>query len=82
MAGINISASSYATAQYLIALRDTELRSDLAKITILIVIMHDKKDKICFFDLAEQMNAEIKNSHLVAFENSGHTLFLVETFPP
>src|SRR5665647_3597419 len=30
---INLSASSYATAQCLIALRDTDLRSDLAKIT-------------------------------------------------
>src|SRR5690554_2790422 len=32
--GINLSASSYATAQCLIALRDTDLRPDLEKITI------------------------------------------------
>jgi len=32
--GICLSASSYATAQCLIALRDTDLRSDLKKITI------------------------------------------------
>ena len=77
--GICLSASSYATAQCLIALRDTDLRSDLAKISIPTVIMHGKKDKICSFDLAEQMKAGISNSHIVAFENSGHSLFLEET---
>ncbi len=76
---INLSASSYATAQCLVALRDTDLRSDLKKITIPTLIMHGKKDKICSFDLAEQMKAGISNSHIVAFENSGHSLFLEET---
>jgi len=77
--GICLSASSYATAQCLIALRDTDLRSDLKKISIPTVIMHGKKDKICSFDLAEQMKAGISNSHIVAFENSGHSMFLEET---
>jgi len=76
---INLSASSYATAQCLVALRDTDLRKDLAKITVPTLIMHGKKDKICSFDLAEQMKAGISNSHIVAFENSGHSLFLEET---
>jgi len=77
--GICLSASSYATAQCLIVLRDTDLRSDLVKILIPTVIMHGKKDKICSFDLAEQMKAGIANSHIIAFENSGHSLFLEET---
>lgn len=77
--GICLSASSYATAQCLIALRDTDLRSDLPKIKIPTVIMHGKKDKICSFDLAEQMKAGIPNSQIVPFENSGHSLFLEET---
>ena len=77
--GICLSASSHATAQCLIALRDTDLRSDLVKITIPTLIMHGKKDKICSFDLAEQMKAGISNSYIVAFENSGHSLFLEET---
>jgi len=64
--------------QCLIALRDTDLRSDLAKIKIPTLIMHGKKDKICSFDLAEQMKAGIANSHIVAFENSGYSLFLEE----
>ena len=75
---INLSASSYATAQCLIALRDTDLRPDLEKIALPTVIMHGKKDKICSFDLAEQMKARIKDSHIVAFEKSGHSLFLEE----
>jgi len=41
--------------------------------------MHGKKDKICSFDLAEQMKAGISNSTIIAFENSGHSLFLEET---
>jgi non-heme chloroperoxidase len=77
--GINISSSSYAMAQCLIALRDTDLRNDLSKIKIPTLIMHGKKDKICSFDLALQMEAGIADSHIVAFENSGHSLFLEET---
>ena len=77
--GIGLSASSYATAQCLGALRDTDLRKELTKITVPTLILHGKKDKICSFDLAEQMKAGIANSHLIAFENSGHSLFLEET---
>ena len=43
------------------------------------VIMHGKKDKICSFDLAEQMKIGISNSRILAFEISGHSLFLEET---
>jgi len=77
--GICLSASSYATAQCLIALRDTDLRNDLAKIKIPTLIIHGKKDKICSFDLAGQMKAGISDSRLVAFEKSGHSMFLEET---
>ena len=77
--GICISASSYATAKCLIALRDTDLRKDLTKIKIPTLIMHGKLDKICSFDLAEQMKSGITGSQLIPFENSGHSLFLEET---
>jgi pimeloyl-ACP methyl ester carboxylesterase len=77
--GICLSASSYATAQCLIALRDTDLRSDLIKIKIPTVIMHGTKDKICSFELAEQMKAGISKSRIIAFEDSGHSMFLEET---
>lgn len=77
--GICLSASSYATAQCLLALRDTDLRSDLSAIMIPTQIMHGKKDKICSFDLADQMKSSIAGSTLIAFEKSGHSLFLEET---
>lgn len=77
--GIGLSASSHATAECLVALRDTDLRKDLAKISLPTLIMHGKKDKICSFDLAEQMKAGIKDSRIIAFEKSGHSLFLEET---
>ena len=76
---INLSASSYATGKCLMALRDTDLRSDLKKIEIPTLIMHGRKDKICSFELAEQTQKLIPNAKLVAFENSGHSLFLEET---
>lgn len=37
--------------------------------------MHDRKDKIYSFKLIEQMKKEIKNSQIVAFENTGPGLF-------
>ena len=61
------------------ALRDTDLRTDLKKIEIPTLIMHGKKDKICCFELAEQALKLIPNAQLVAFEHSGHSLFLEET---
>jgi len=77
--GICISASSYATAECLVALRDTDLRNDLAGIYVPTLILHGRKDKICSFDLAEQMKAGIADSQIIPFENSGHSLFLEET---
>jgi non-heme chloroperoxidase len=77
--GIGLSASSHATAQCLVALRDTDLRPDMKKIKIPTLILHGKKDKICSFDLAGQMKLGIQNSQLVVFENSGHSMFLEET---
>ena len=77
--GIGLSASSYAMAQCLVALRDTDLRADLASITIPTLILHGKNDKICSFDLAGQMKVAISGSYLVTFQKSGHSLFLEET---
>lgn len=78
LGGINLEASPYATIQSLIALRETDLRSELSKINIPTAIFHGVKDKICEFALAEQMHIGIKNSYIVRFENSGHGLFIEE----
>lgn len=75
---IQAQASPYAMAQGLKTLKDSDLREDLKKITIPTLILHGKLDKICSYDLAEQMHKGIKNSTLVPFEKSGHALFVEE----
>ena len=71
-------ASPYAMVQALIALRDEDIRDDLAKIKVPTLILHARQDQIAAFALAEQMHKGIKNSELVIFENSGHALFIEE----
>lgn len=78
LGGINIEASPYATTQSLIALRDTDLRGELSKISIPTAIFHGAKDAICEFAMAEQMHQGIKDSYILTFENSGHGLFIEE----
>ena len=79
LAGIEIQSSQYAMEQGLIMIRDSDLRADLEKINIPTAIFHGKLDKLCPFELAEQLHKGINNSKLVSFENSGHALFLEET---
>jgi non-heme chloroperoxidase len=78
LGNIQAQASPYAMGEALKTLRDSDLREDLKKIKIPTLILHGKLDKICSYDLAEQMNAGISNSKLVAFEKSGHALFIEE----
>lgn len=75
---INLEASPYAATQSLLALRDTDLRPELSKITIPVAIFHGVKDKLCDFTFAEQLHKGLKNSFIVRFENSGHALFIEE----
>jgi pimeloyl-ACP methyl ester carboxylesterase len=65
-------------AEGLKTLRDTDLREDLKKIKIPTLILHGKLDKICSYELAEQMHALLSNSTLVPLEKSGHALFIEE----
>ncbi len=78
LGGINLEALPYAATQSIIALRDTDLRPQLAKITIPVAIFHGVKDKLNDFSLAEQTHKGIKNAYIVRFENSGHALFIEE----
>lgn len=75
---INLEAWPYAITESITALRDLDLRSELAKINIPVAIFHGTQDKLCDFSLAEQLNKGIKNSYIVKFENSGHALFVEE----
>jgi non-heme chloroperoxidase len=78
LATIQFQSSQYAMEQGLYMIRDSDLRADLKNITIPAVIFHGKLDKLCPFELAEQLHNGIANSKLIAFENSGHALFLEE----
>ncbi|HEY6142695.1 MAG TPA: alpha/beta hydrolase [Flavobacterium sp.] len=75
---IQAQASSYAMAESLKTLRDSDLREDLKKIKIPTLILHGTQDKICSYELAQQMHTSIANSTLVPFEKSGHALFIEE----
>jgi non-heme chloroperoxidase len=75
---MGMKASPYAVKQCLIALRDNNLRSELAKIKVPTAIFYALKDKICPYVFAEEMNKGIKNSRIIRFENSGHGLFIEE----
>ena len=78
LARIQFQSSQYAMEKGLYMIRDSDLRADLEKVTVPTAIFHGKLDKLCPFELAEQLHKGIVNSKLVAFENSGHALFLEE----
>jgi pimeloyl-ACP methyl ester carboxylesterase len=75
---MGMEASPLAVAACLVALRDTDLRGDMALIKVPTAIFHSSQDKICPFELAEATAAGIKGSKLIRFENSGHGLFYEE----
>jgi non-heme chloroperoxidase len=76
---IQFQSTQYTMEQGLYMIRDSDLRSDLPKIKIATAIFHGKLDKLCPFELAEQLHNGVANSKLIVFENSGHALFLEET---
>lgn len=78
LARIQFQSSQYAMEQGLYVIRNSDLRNDLEKITIPTAIFHGKLDKLCPFELAEELHKGIPNSKLIAFESSGHALFLEE----
>jgi non-heme chloroperoxidase len=73
-----MDASAYATAACIELLRDADLRSDLAKVTIPTLIAHGIHDKICPYEFAKILNKGIAHSQLITFEESGHGLFYDE----
>lgn len=75
---MGMAASPLATAACLVALRDADLRDELARVNVPTAIFHSPLDKVCLFELAEAMAAGIKGAKLVRFENSGHGLFYEE----
>ncbi|WP_205686350.1 alpha/beta fold hydrolase [Chitinophaga parva] len=78
LGSLGVTASPYAMVKALTALRDEDLREDLAKIKVPTLILHAKDDAIAAYALAEQMHAGIKNATLVTFDKSGHGTFIEE----
>lgn len=75
---LNLEASGHGTIYAAASLRDEDLRLDLKRILVDTYILHGRKDQICSFEFAIEMNRQIRNSKLIPFENSGHGLFYEE----
>lgn len=71
-------ASGLATIRGLEYLRDETLYDDLPEIRVPTMILHGKKDLVCPFEFAGQMQSLIPSSFVVPFESSGHCLFYDE----
>ena len=72
---LGLEAAGWATAEIAMTWIEDELFDDLKHIHVPTLIMHGIHDKVCLFPLAEAQNAGIKNSKLIAFDESGHGLF-------
>jgi len=71
-------AAGWSTIKCAEALRDEDLRGDLAKINVPTAILHGVQDRVCPFAFAQEMNKGIPTSFVVPFEQSGHCLFYEE----
>lgn len=79
MTGLGMQASPYTTAMGVVALRDSDLRSDLAKVKVPTLICHGVHDQIAPIAITAEVNHKgIKGSKLIRFEHSGHGLFYDE----
>jgi non-heme chloroperoxidase len=76
--GLGMEASSYATIQALISLRDEDLRQDLGKIHVPTGIFHGVHDQIVPFASAQALQRGIAGSFLHPFNNSGHGVVIDE----
>lgn len=76
---LGLQAANWSTAEVANTwLGEEGLFNDLKKIRVPTLILHGIHDKVCLFPLAEAQKQGIKNSKLVAFEESGHGLFYDE----
>ncbi len=75
---LGFMAANWATAECAKTFRDESLFNDLPQIQVPTLILHGIHDRVCLFPLAKVMEKSIKNSRLVPFEYSGHSLFFEE----
>lgn len=71
-------ASLQASRAGLIALRDTDLTPDLARISLPTRVFHALHDQIVPYDHGQAVAAGIKNARLVTFATAGHGLYIDE----
>ncbi|WP_431802128.1 alpha/beta fold hydrolase [Halobacillus andaensis] len=76
--GLGLQASAHGTIACAESLRDEDLRGELDQIQVPVTIMHGKKDEICDYNFALELKQRISDSHLIAFEESGHGLIYDE----
>lgn len=73
---LGLEAAGWATAEVAMTwIKDEALFCDLDKINVPTLILHGIHDQVCYFPLAEAQRKGIRNSKLIAFEESGHGLF-------
>jgi len=76
--GLGLEASSYATIQCLVSLRDEDLRKDIGQIRVPTGIFHGVHDRIVPFASAQELQRGISGSRLHPFHNSGHGVVIDE----
>ncbi|MBP3967009.1 alpha/beta fold hydrolase [Paenibacillus lignilyticus] len=76
--GLGFESSPYGAIGGTKALRDEDLRADLAHVHVPTTILHGKQDRIVPFALGELQHQGIRNSRFIPFEDSGHGLFCDE----
>jgi non-heme chloroperoxidase len=71
-------ASLQASRAGLIALRDTDLTADLARISVPTRVFHALHDQIVPYDHGQAVAAAIRNARLVTFTTAGHGVYIDE----
>jgi non-heme chloroperoxidase len=71
-------ASLQASRGGLVALRDTDLTSDMARVSVPTRVFHALGDKIVPLDHAQALAAGIRHAHLVTFAQAGHAVYVDE----
>ncbi|MDN5765676.1 MAG: alpha/beta hydrolase [Humibacillus sp.] len=71
-------ASLPASRAGLIALRDTDLTSDLGKVSVKTLVFHAINDKIVPLDHGQAVAAGIRRARLVTFATAGHAIYVDE----
>jgi pimeloyl-ACP methyl ester carboxylesterase len=79
-ASMALESSLYAVQQSLLAMRDADLRDELAGIEVPTVVFHGAHDAIAPPALGAYLARHIPRAKLIRFEHSGHALWIDEGF--